>query len=187
MSVIEGKIKSSIFYNETNGYFVGLFRVSKVSDDNLKENLKKVITITGNILDLKLETKIILEGEFVLHERFGWQFKFDSYEIPLPNENEDIIEFLSSPFVKGCGKKTAVQIVEIYGAKSLDIIKEDINALDKIEGMNESKKNKIYESILNYSKSSDTILRLKKLGFSIEEAGRIFNKFRSNIDDILNN
>ena len=65
-----GKIKSTIFYNETNGYLVALFKVSKNSLVD-KEILKKSITITGNFLDLKLETNVEIEGEFINHEKFG--------------------------------------------------------------------------------------------------------------------
>ena len=179
-----GKIKSTIFFNEANSYLVALFKVQEAED---KKYLKKVLTITGNFLDLKLETLMSLEGEFVSHEKFGEQFKVDSYEYIMPKENDDIIEFLSSSFIKGCGKKTAEKIVEVYGEKSLEVIKENKFALDKIPGMNESKREKIYNSLVNYSKTSDIILKLKNMGFSIEEAGRIFAKFKDNIEDVILN
>ncbi len=184
MSVIEGKIKSTIFYNDTNGFLVALFRVSKSDDKNL---LKKTITITGNILDLKMETLTVLNGEFINHEKFGKQFKFDSYEYIIPSESDDIVEFLSSSFIKGCGKATAKKIVDVYGNKAIDIIKENKYALDNIDGMNESKRDKIYDAIINYSKSSDLILKLKNMGFSIEEAGKIYLKYKGDLEDIINN
>ena len=81
--------------------------MSQVSDNILEEYLKKSITITGTFLDMKIETLMELEGEFVSHEKFGLQFKVNSYELVMPKENDDIIDFLSSSFVKGCGKKTA--------------------------------------------------------------------------------
>ncbi len=179
-----GKIKSTIFYNEANSYLVALFKVGESED---KKYIKKTITITGNFIDLKLETPIELEGEFQSHEKFGEQFKVFNYTIIMPRENDDIIEFLSSSFVKGCGKKTAEKIVQIYGNKSLDIIKENKFALDKVPGMNESKREKIYTSLMNYSKTSDLILKLKNLGFSLEEAGKIFTKFKDNVADIIDN
>ena len=187
MNQIEGKIKSIIYENEANGYLVALFRVSKVNGDSLKDYLKKTVTITGNFLDIKMDTLITLEGEFINHDKFGEQFKVNSYEYNMPKENDDIIDFLSSSFVKGCGKKTAEKIVEIYGKNSIDIIRENKFALDKIEGMSESKREKIYNSITNYSKSSDVILRLKNLGFSIDEAGKIYTKYKGSILDILDN
>ncbi len=186
MSILEGKIKSTIYYNEANNYLVALFRVSKVDEEN-KEYVKKTITITGNFLDLKLESLLTIKGEFTEHERFGKQFKVESYEYIIPSEKEAIIDFLSSPFIKGCGKKTAERIVEVYGDKSIDIIKENKFALDNIDGMNESKRDKIYNSVINYSKSSDVIIKLKNLGFSIEEAGKIYTKYKDNIVDILDN
>ena len=186
MSILEGKIKSTIYYNEANNYLVALFRVSKTDEEN-KEYVKKTITITGNFLDLKLESLLTIKGEFTEHERFGKQFKVESYEYIIPSEKEAIIDFLSSPFIKGCGKKTAERIVEVYGDKSIDIIKENKFALDNIDGINESKRDKIYNSVINYSKSSDVIIKLKNLGFSIEEAGKIYTKYKDNIVDILDN
>ena len=187
MSKFIGKIKSVIYNKDANGYLVALFKVSKTDEELLRENVGKTITITGNILDLKLETAMEIEGEFVFHERFGRQFKISNYEIIIPKDNEDIVDFLSSSFIKGCGKKTAEKIVEIYGDKSLEIIKENKFALDKVEGISEAKRDKIYESLINYSKSSDVILKLKNLGFSIEEAGRIYTKYKDRILDILEN
>ena len=187
MSYIIGKIKSIIYSNEANGYLVALFRISEISDNLSTEKLKKTVTISGNFVECKLEIPIKLVGEFIHHERYGEQFRCDSYEYILPKENDDIKDFLSSSFIKGCGKKTAEKIVEIYGNKSIEIIKENKYALDKIEGMSESKRDKIYDSIINYSKSSDTILRLKNLGFSIEESGKIYSKYKDRIIDILDN
>lgn len=186
MNCFEGKIKSVIYHNEANGYLVAIFRVSKIDNDQNKAYLKKNITITGTILDLKLDTLMRIEGDFTIHERFGNQFKIEKYTIIIPEDNDDIIEFLSSSFIKGCGKKTAENIVKMYGAKSLEIIKEDKFALDKVEGMNENKRENIHDSLMNYSKSSDVILKLKNLGFSIEESGRIYIKYKDCIEDIIN-
>ena len=187
MSYIIGKIKNVIYHNEASNYLVAIFRISEISSGIKEEKIKKSVTIAGNFLDYKLETLMKLEGTFINHERYGEQFKCEGYEYVMPKENDDIKEFLSSSFIKGCGKKTAEKIVELYGEKSIDIIKENKFALDKVEGISESKRDKIYESIMNYSKSSDIILRLKNLGFSIEESGKIYTKYKDRIEDILNN
>ena len=148
MSVIEGKIKSTIFYNEANSYLVALFRVSKVdeNDEALKEYLKKTITITGNFFGLKVEVPIRLDGGFVFHEKFGRQFKVNSYEIIAPEDNADILDFLSSSFVKGCGKKTAEKIVEVYGKEALNIMGYNFG-IPRLPLVELSQKNK--EKLLN--------------------------------------
>lgn len=185
MSQIIGKIKSIIYENDANGYLVALFKVSN-GDETTKEYFKKTITINGTFLDIKMETKTLLEGEFVKHEKYGMQFKVNNYEYLMPSTNDDIIEFLKSKFVKGCGKKTAEKIVLIYGDKSIETIKNDIHSLDVID-IPIIKKQQIYDSLINYSKSSDLIIKLKNLGFSIEEAGKIYNKYKDRLQDILDN
>ena len=107
MSYIIGKIKSVIYSNDANGYLVAIFRVKEVSNESIKDKVKKSVTIAGNFVDYKLETLMKLEGEFINHERYGEQFKCDNYEFILPKENDDILEFLSSSFIKGCGKKNS--------------------------------------------------------------------------------
>lgn len=185
MSNIRGKIKNVIYNNEANGYLVAIFRISSVSG-NIKESyVKKSVTVAGNFAEYKLETLMELTGEFIHHERYGEQFKCDSYSYVMPEENDDIKDFLQSSFIKGCGKKTAENIVKLYGNKSLEIIKENKYALDSVEGMTELKREKIYNSLINYSKSSDLILKLKNLGFSIEEAGRIYNKHKVDLEEII--
>lgn len=185
MTEIEGKITSTIYYNEENGYIVALFRVNKVSDEVNKEKIHKSITINGSILDYKENTLMKLSGEFVYHEKYGEQFKISSYEYIIPTDKDNLVAFFSSNFVKGCGKKTAEKIVDVLGNGAIEMIKENKYVLDNIEGVNPSKRDKIYDSLINYSKSSDIILRLKNLGFSIEEAGKIYIKYKENIIDIL--
>lgn len=186
MSEIEGKITNVIYYNEGSGYTVAVFRVFKTDEKNKSEN-KKTITITGNIPELKEGAALKLTGDFIFHERYGKQYAFSNYEYIIPTETENLVDFFSSSFIKGCGKKTAEKIVELFQDEAIEIIKKNKYALDKIEGMTEAKREKIYNSLMNYSKSSDTILRLKNLGFSIEEAGKIYLKFKENINDILDN
>lgn len=186
MSEIEGKITNVIYYNEGSGYTVAVFRVYKTDEKNKSEN-KKNITITGSIPELKEGATLKLMGDFIFHEKYGKQYAFNNYEYIIPTETENLVDFFSSSFIKGCGKKTAEKIVELFQDDAIAIIKKNKYALDKVEGMTEAKREKIYNSLMNYSKSSDTILRLKNLGFSIEESGKIYLKFKENINDILDN
>ena len=79
MQSIEGKIKSTI-YSSTSGFFVGLFRVKHVNDEDLKELLNQTITITGVILDVNDSDTYILHGKYQKHDRYGMQFQFESFE-----------------------------------------------------------------------------------------------------------
>lgn len=184
MNYIKGKIKKLIFYSKESGFVVALFRVK---ESNLNEINNKTITITGSFLDPSIDVAMTLYGDYKKNDKWGMQFVVESYEVDKPTTKEAIIDFLSSPFIEGCGEVTAKRIVEAFGEKSLDIIKNNKDKLLEIEGLTEKRAEKIHASLVNYDKSGDTILKLQNLGFSIEECYRIYNYFKDEIDEVLAN
>lgn len=186
MDYIKGKIRNKIYQND-NGFFVGLFRVKEVSCEEFKPFLNKTVTITGSIVDYNTEENYILYGEFTKHDRFGEQFKFLNYEKSLPTTSDGVIEFLSSSLIKGCGTKTAVKIVEVLGENAIEEIKKNPHSLLLVPNMNQSKADKIYNSILASSNADDTLLKLKTIGFSIPESIKIFNNYKEKTIDIIEN
>ena len=179
MEFIKGNIRQDIFSGET-GFFVGTFKAKEVSDA-LNEIKNKVVVVTGLLIDPNLEDTYILQGEYVRHDRYGMQFQFKEYEKLMPEGIDAIAEFLSSPLIKGCGDKTAKNIVETLGDKTLDLIKEDINNLLLVPNMTEKKAKSIYESVLSYSAVDDTLVRLKALGFTIPEATRLVKNYQDKV------
>lgn len=182
MSYIKGKFSKIIYQNYENNYFVALFKVKETDIDNIKG---KLINVTGIMPDVKIDAIYNLNGEYLKHPKFSWQFKIDTYALEVPTTIDSIKEFLASSFVEGCGKATAEKIVKKYKEKSLEIIKNDYTSLLEIKGMTEIKAMKIYTSILNYEKDDIVINRLKELGFSLEDASKIINKHTYEIDTIL--
>lgn len=185
MNYIKGKLKKIIFYNRDNGFLVALFRVKESNTSEVSIN--KTITVTGSFLENSLDIPMILYGEYKKNDKWGMQFVVDSYKIEKPSTKESIIEFLSSSFIESCGEVTAKKIVEKFGVNSIDIIKNDKNALLEIEGITESRIEKIHASVINYDKSGDTIIKLQTLGFSIDECYKIYNKYKLELDNIIEN
>ncbi|MDE6284541.1 MAG: ATP-dependent RecD-like DNA helicase [Bacilli bacterium] len=185
MNYIKGKIKKIIYQNNESGYIVALFRVKETNDKELLDKVNKTVTITGTFTEANIEITMTLYGAYIFNERFGHQFVVERYEIEMPTTKDAIVEFLASSFIDSCGEKTAKKIVDLFGENSLEIIKEDQNNLMKVVGMTPIRAAKIYNSLINYSKSSDAIIKLQNLGFSIEECSKIYNKFKDRIDAIL--
>ena len=185
MNYIKGKLKKIIFHNNESGYVVALFRVKETNDVAMKEKVNKSITVTGVFTDVNIDISMTLYGSYVNNERFGMQYAVDSYEVEVPTTKEAIIEFLASSFIEGCGEKTAKKIVDHFGEKTLDKIKENRDNLLEIEGMTAIRAAKIYNSLQNYNKSSEAILKFQNLGFTIEECSRIYNKFKDRIEEVL--
>ena len=159
MGKIEGKIRNVIF-NSESGFLVAVFRVKKAHDELLKELEGKSITITGMMAEQNTEDTYILEGSYIRHERYGMQFSFQTYEKKLPEGKDGVIDFLASPLIKGCGIKTAEQIVATLGEDALKLIKENKENLFLVPGMTPKKCEAIYISVLSYSEVDDTIIKL---------------------------
>ena len=184
MDKITGKFKKIIF-DGNNGYKVLLFRV-KTANDEIKDIVNTTITINGYFHETNLEESFELTGNYVLNEKYGYQFQVSSYkkeEIVGVNKVE---EFLSSPFIKGCGEKTAKKIVEVLGENAISLIKEDKNNLFKV-GISESTAEKIYKSIMDYYDSDETIMFLKNLDFSNKAVMKILNKYGNKAREIAKN
>jgi len=185
MEYIKGKIRNIIYQNADNGYVVALFRIKETNDEAMKEYLNKTITITGTFLDINNEDMYVLYGEYINHERFGYQYNVKSYEREEPSTESGVIEFLASPLIKGCGEKTAIKIVETLGVDAVKLIKENKDNLLTVPGMSEAKAEKIYNSIIAHQSADDILIKLKNLGFSTPESTKIYNKHKENTNTII--
>ena len=185
MNYIKGKLKKIIYHNNDSGYVVALFRIKETNDKVMMDKVNKSITVRGIFTDVNIDISMTLYGYYTNNDKFGMQYAVESYEIDIPTTKDGIIEFLASSFIEGCGERTAKKIVDYFGEKTLDIIKENQDNLLQIEGITAIRAAKIYNSLLNYNKSSDAILKFQNLGFTIEECSRIYNKFKDRIDEIL--
>ena len=185
MNYIKGKLKKIIFHNNDSGYVVALFRIKETNDATMQDKVNKSITVTGIFTEVNIDINMTLYGEYQKNEKFGMQYVVASYEIDVPTTKDAIIEFLASSFIDGCGERTAKKIVEHFKEQTLDKIKESKDNLLEIEGMTAIRAAKIYNSLINYNKSSEAILEFQNLGFSIEECSKIYNKFKDRIDEVL--
>ena len=183
MSYIKGIFIQDIYSNPTNGYTVGLLRVK---ESDIPEEVNKVVTFTGTFNELKYKTTYKMEGNFVEHNKYGHQFLVDSYELVLPTEEEEIIDFLSSDIFP-IGEATAKKIVDKLGTDTLNKILEDKNCLLGIPRLPEKKVDKIYEILLDYQSTSYIVLELSKLGFSTKNAITLLKKYSMNTMDIIDN
>lgn len=182
MAYIKGMFIQDIYTNSDNGYTVGLIRVKDASD---KDYINKVITFTGIFNDLKYKMVYQMNGEFVNHSKYGRQFQVNSYELVMPTDTEELVEFLSSDLFP-IGEKTAEKIVEKLGKKTIQIMLNDPNALDGIPRLSDSKKEKILEVLNDYQATSGIVIELNKLGFSTKDSLAILKKYSTNSMKVVN-
>ena len=186
MISIKGNVRYIIF-ESTTGYKVGQFHIKNTDSEELEEYKNKTITFTGLFADLNKEDTYTFKGEYIYHDKYGYQFEVKEYIKEKPEGKDAVIQFLSSPLIKGCGEKTAQKIVETLGDDALNIIKNDPEKLLLVEKMTEKKAMQIYKSLVKYQEKDELIVELQKMGFSLKETLLIIEKYPDNLKDIINN
>ena len=182
---IKGKIRHIIFEGD-NGYKVGIIKVKETNDEELNDFLDKTITFTGYFPEMNFEINYILEGSLVYNDRYGYQYKVDSFSKEEIKGKQAVIEFLSSPLVKGCGEKLAQNIVDTLGDNAIDLIKENVSNLLMVPKISEKKAIQIQNSIIKYQSTDDIIIEFKALGLTINEALTIINSYGDKSLNIFN-
>ena len=184
MAFIKGNFKKYIFKSD-KGYTVGLFKIKDTSSD-LESYKGKTITFTGYFDDLNESDIYILNGNFVEHERYGEQFSTSSYEITLPNDKDNVIDFLSSNLFPGIGEKKAEQIVKVLGSNCLEVILNNPDNLYLVPKITKKQKETIEVNLNKYEQSYKTIVELNKCGFSTKDSLLINSKYKEKSLDVVN-
>ena len=127
---VEGSVDAVIFQNEENGYTVLLLRVDGEDEP---------ITVVGCIPCAAAGEGMTVTGVWVNHPVHGPQLSAESVERRLPQEEEDIVSYLSSGILKGVGPATAQRLVERFGADTLRVLEEEPERLRTIKGITAKK------------------------------------------------
>ncbi len=183
MNYIKGKYTKKIFKSIDTDFIVGLFRVIKTDHEEIE--LGKQITFTGTLPDLTFTDTYIFKGKLTNHIKYGSQFIVHEYEKLIPDEEETIIEYLSSSYIKGCGVLTAKRIYKLFGDKAIDKIKENKDNLLLVEGITAKRAETIYASIIKYDKQDDDLIYLKDLGFSLKEGMKLISTYNDSVKNII--
>ena len=178
---IIGNYKREIF-SSNNGYIVGLF---KVKECDIEEYIDKNITFTGYFHELNEIDTYLFNGEFVSHNKYGEQFKVDSYERVKPEGKNSIVEFLSSGLFKGIGEKKAKLLVDTLGDDTLKVIIDNPSNLILIPGITKKNIDELHNSLLQYEESYETILYLENIGFNTKDSIEIYNKYKNRTKKII--
>ena len=147
----------------------------------------EVISFTGYFHELNLDDNYAFYGSIVNHPKYGEQYNVTKYERVKPEEKDSIVEFLSSGLFKGIGERTAKKIVDILGNNALKIILDTPDNLLLIPSITKRQRDTIYNTLVDYESSYNTILEMNKLGFNTRDSMTIYNRYKSNTNNILEN
>ena len=179
MGSIKGKIRVIIYQSDSN-YKVGEIKVKETNDTEMEGFVGRNAHFTGYFANLQIGDNYEMEGTLVYKDKYGYQYNVTDYKRVEVKGRDAVIEFLTSDLVKGCGEATATLIVDTLGEDCLKKIKENPEILLTVPKMTQKKAEKIYSSLMKIANTDEMLINLKELGFSIQEALNIINKFGAN-------
>ncbi|MDR1150036.1 MAG: ATP-dependent RecD-like DNA helicase [Clostridiales bacterium] len=181
---IECRVKNIIFRNENSGYTV-FNSALKADNDEIHE---VDIVCVGYLYDIKIKENLGLTGEFINHEKYGIQFKISYVDRKISLNKKNIINYLSSGFIKGVGPKIAERIVNKFGEKTFELIKNDFRSLCLVSGVTEKIASRINDFFLKDEKTRSINIFLQDLNISSAYIARIYKTYGDKtIEIILNN
>lgn len=172
----KGTVTDIIFVNEENGYTVLNF----ATDDEF-------FTAVG-IFPLVNEGEVLeISGEFKKNNKFGEQFVVESVAFAKPDDEENIIKYLSSGLFKGIGEKLATQIVGIFGIETLEILENNPSALRSVPGIGRKKLAEIISSYKDTRNMKEAILFLQQYDVTMGLALKIYRKYEEATVSVIKN
>ncbi len=166
METLSGSVEEIRFRNDENGWTVLVLD----SDGS-------PVVVAGNLPTVTPGDCLELEGEFVIHPRFGQQFKAERASVAQPRTTYGIIRFLSSGLIEGCGEKTAVRIVEKFGTAAIDVIEKQHERLAEVKGISLAKAEKIYDGFCKAHAQREAVMFLANYGITVNLAMKLFSVY----------
>lgn len=177
MVQIQGTVENIVFKNEDNGYIVA----------TLKHDTSKT-TIVGIIPYISEGQTIKVEGRYISHPKFGQQLKVEIAEEVIPDSIVGIEKYLSSGIISGIGPVTARKIVEQFKEDTLEILDNNIERLQEIDGIGKKKINVIKESYIKTRGMRKIMIFFQGYGVTPGQCSKIYKKYGDNsIETVKNN
>ena len=125
LTTYDGTVHSLIFQNAENGYTV----LRLLTEEG------EVVTVVGCIPCVAPGEHLTVSGVWEQHPQHGQQLRAVELERALPEDEEEIFNYLSSGICKGVGPATARNIVDRFGVETLEILEQAPERLTAIKGI----------------------------------------------------
>lgn len=164
----KAQVERITFQNEENGYTIAKVKA---------KGRHGLITIVGNLPGLTVGEILNVKGEWHQHPRFGEQLKVVSYESLIPATAAGIEKYLGSGLIKGIGPIMAKRLVSRFGTDTLNIVEENIERLQEVDGIGEKRIEMIRAAWDEQKEIRDVMVFLQGHGVSPAYATRIFRQY----------
>lgn len=167
MDSFKGTIDRIVFYSSETGYTVCKF----VSEDG------ESLTVVGSFPPLSPGETLKIKGKWEINPRFGQQFRVENFIPILPSSVKGIEKFLSSGLIRGIGPVLARRIIKRFGAQTIDILSENPEKLQEVEGVGRVKLREIKKSWAEHERIRELIIFLQEHNISTNLATKIYHHY----------
>ena len=173
--MIRGTVQTVVYQNPENGY-----AVLRVNTEDGQQ-----ITVVGTVPMTVPGERLIVTGKWGYHASHGRQFEAEFLERLMPETGNEIFAYLASGAVKGIGEKTAEKILQLFGARALEVLESDPEQLAQIPGISRRKAHEIGESFRRQAGVRRLIEFLTLHRLPPELAVRLFRVYGDLAEDAL--
>ena len=175
---LEGHIESVTYADEETGFTIAKVRVS---------GQKQYVTVVGHLLPPSPGEILKMRGEWIIHPRFGKQFKIQQYETSVPASIYGIQKYLGSGLIKGIGPVMAGRLVKKFGKRTLEVIENESEKLAEVEGIGIKRIEFITKAWKDQKDIRNVMLFLQSHDVSIAHAVKIFRQYGNRSLELLRN
>lgn len=175
---LSGIVERVVFKSAENGFAVFALKVTA----------HDLITVSGTIGELHQGTQVTIKGTWSNHPKFGRQFLAQSCIVELPSSASGIQKYLASGLIKGIGPKFAEKLVEVFGAKTLEVIDKQPERLSQVPGVGPKRVQAIVHAWQDQKEISKVMVFLREKDVPTSYAVKIFKTYRDqSIEKITSN
>ncbi|WP_281828465.1 MULTISPECIES: ATP-dependent RecD-like DNA helicase [Lactobacillus] len=164
-----GKVNGIVFENDQD-----MFKILDVEIlGKLEGYPRDEIKVTGSFGEIQIAGRYQFDGRLIMHDKFGLQFRSDSYQQVMPHEEGSLTKYLSSNKFPGIGLKAAGKIIDELGLNALDVLKNNPAKIDTL-ALTQKQKDSLLSGINSMDSFSEIILKLAQYGVKKKVATRLY-------------
>lgn len=164
-----GKVNGIVFENDQD-----MFKILDVEIlGKLEGYPRDEIKVTGSFGEIQIAGRYQFDGRLIMHDKFGLQFRSDSYQQVMPHEEGSLTKYLSSNKFPGIGLKAAGKIIDELGPNALDVLKNNPAKIDTL-ALTQKQKDSLLSGINSMDSFSEIILKLAQYGVKKKVATRLY-------------
>ncbi|MBF0229354.1 MAG: AAA family ATPase [Desulfamplus sp.] len=169
---LTGVVERITYHNADNGW-----SVLRVVPFNSPQNQETVVVHQTKVF---AGATMEFEGSWIVHPRYGRQFKATSAFERKPATTAALEKYLGSGLIKGVGPQTAKKIVKYFDDKTLEIFESAIERLTEVQGIANKKLEMISQAWTEHKSIRDVMIFLQSHGISTLFAVKIYKEYGDN-------